>query len=157
MSSASKSFDQIFNFDEKKKLAEEQLMTAPATVKQPKPLWQMNDSFSQISKDFGLDSSEESCSDDEDDIERVIRLNPLLNYLVEWKRPERSWSSDSSDYEGIINLNEEDYKIKVMNLDNRVMSTPIKPSLKQCADKNLNKFGAKSPIPKVDWDGNVNI
>ena len=43
----------------------------------------MNDSFSQISKDFGLDSSEESCSDDEDDIERVIRLNPLLNYLVE--------------------------------------------------------------------------
>lgn len=37
------------------------------------------------------------------------------------------------------------------------MMTPIKPAYKQCANGNLSKPGAKSPLPKVDRDGNVNI
>ena len=55
-------------------------MTAPANVKIP--LQKMDDSLSQFSKELEMESSEESCSSDSDEYERVVRLDPRKNRMT---------------------------------------------------------------------------
>ena len=78
----SKTLDHLFTFDEMKKMNTDHLMSEPVTSKKPSNPIRINlkDTVSQMSKEFVLDSSDESDFSDDSDEEIGVRLNPRMNY-----------------------------------------------------------------------------
>ena len=78
----SKTLDHLFTFDEMKKMNTDHLMSEPVTSKKPSNPIRINlkDTVSQMSKEFVLDSSDESDFSEDSDEEIGVRLNPRMNY-----------------------------------------------------------------------------